>query len=194
MHQYLFVPGKCLACAIDHFQIEMHPPCIRRKDMQTDLQRIAFMTFALVADTHFQRVKGALGLGAIGRVKADGIHERRHRLREGGRIGEIAHMAVVIHPVVAHMAAPDKGAHGARLAKRLRNSPTMPRRNSRTQTMNVAPRTIVTGKPVVAKTFCKPTRTPAPTIGPAIVPIPPSSTIRTTSPDICQDTSASVAN
>ena len=52
----------------------------------------------------------------------------------------------------------------------------------------------VTGTFEVASRSCSATMTPAPTTGPAIVPIPPRSVIRITSPDICQATSVSVAN
>jgi len=60
--------------------------------------------------------------------------------------------------------------------------------------MKTTPVMTVTGKSEVARKFCSATTRPAPKIGPMMVPMPPSRVISTTSPDICQVTSVSVAN
>ena len=61
----------------------------------------------------------------------------------------------------------------------------MPRLNSSTQATKIAPMMTVTSEPTLsANSFSNTTMTPAPTTGPSTVPIPPTSVISTTSPDI----------
>jgi len=83
----------------------------------------------------------------------------------------------------------------ARRARQAMNSPTIPRRKLKTQAMNTRPMIIVTFEPTLsASSLCSITTSVDPTMGPRIVPMPPSSVIRTTSPEVCQCTSLSVAN
>ncbi len=71
----------------------------------------------------------------------------------------------------------------------------MPRRKASTQITKIAPMMTVTSEPTLsASSFCSVTITVAPTTGPNTVPMPPSSVISTTSPEVCQWASVSVAN
>ncbi|MCY1547896.1 hypothetical protein D9M68_839770 [compost metagenome] len=75
------------------------------------------------------------------------------------------------------------------------NSPTMPRRNASTHTTKMLPMITVIMEPTLsAKAFWMATTMPAPTTGPKAVPRPPNSVISTTSPEVCQCASVSVAN
>src|SRR4029078_5874920 len=73
-------------------------------------------------------------------------------------------------------------------------TPTMPSRKVRTQTAKMMPSMIVTHEPVCARQVSIVTITKAPTTGPKMVPMPPSSVISTTSPEVVQYTSVTEAN
>src|SRR6185369_13758390 len=74
------------------------------------------------------------------------------------------------------------------------NSPTKPRRKAMTQTTKIAPMITVTHSPTRSESrFCSPMIVKAPITGPANVPMPPSSVIRTTSPETDQCASESEA-
>src|SRR5438105_6071330 len=69
----------------------------------------------------------------------------------------------------------------------------MPRRNDNTQATKIAPMMAVTQPPTMSERYCcRVTTTAAPTIGPKKVPVPPSSVIRITSPEVDCWTSESV--
>lgn len=70
----------------------------------------------------------------------------------------------------------------------------MPWRNRITITTRIAPCTTSTHAPGPESWFCIETITAAPTTGPNTVPMPPTSAVRTTSPDIRQVTSVSDAS
>ena len=70
----------------------------------------------------------------------------------------------------------------------------MPRRNSSTQTTKMAPMSTVTGLAEAAEIVLEADDEGAPTTGPNMVPMPPSSVISITSPDICHWTSVSEAS
>ena len=65
-------------------------------------------------------------------------------------------------------------------------SPTMPRRNSRTQTTKITPVTTVTGSCGAGQIVLQRHDEEGADHRAEIVPMPPSSVISTTSPDICQ--------
>jgi cytochrome c peroxidase len=82
----------------------------------------------------------------------------------------------------------------SRLKRHPTNSPTIPRRNTRTQAANTTPRITVTQPPTMSDRYsCRVTTMVAPSTGPRNVPAPPTRVMRMTSPEVPCSTSESVA-